>query len=146
MFFARAPDLRISDADRDAAADFLKRHYAAGRLTDEELPERIDAVYAARYESQLGALVRDLPELPPARPARRGSLGRAAAVAVIAVAVIAVASILPPEAWVVLAVGLPLLMLLLLAAAPLLLLLLAVVWLARRLDGAANARRTAPRR
>jgi uncharacterized membrane protein len=44
---ATGPDLRIADADRDAAAAFLREHYAQGRLTLEEFNQRLDAVFAA---------------------------------------------------------------------------------------------------
>jgi uncharacterized protein DUF1707 len=57
------PDLRASDADREAAVAFLKEHYEAGRLDHEEFGERVDAAYGARYESQLQRLTRDLPAL-----------------------------------------------------------------------------------
>lgn len=58
------PDLRVSDADRERAAAALSAHYAAGRLDDQELDERLNAAYAARTESQLRALSADLPPLP----------------------------------------------------------------------------------
>ncbi|MEU6037529.1 DUF1707 domain-containing protein [Actinomadura sp. NPDC047616] len=71
-----APDrLRIGDTERDAVAVALHDHFAAGRLTREELDERLDATLAARTRGDLGAIVHDLPEpnglpRPPApRPA-----------------------------------------------------------------------------
>jgi hypothetical protein len=57
------PDLRASDADREAAVAFLKEHYEAGRLDHDEFGERVDAAYSARYESELQRLTRDLPAL-----------------------------------------------------------------------------------
>ena len=36
-------DLRIGDAERDVAMAELREHFAAGRLTFDELTERIDA-------------------------------------------------------------------------------------------------------
>lgn len=56
------PDLRVGDAERDDAAARLREHSAAGRLTDEELEERLTAVYSARTQSDLAQLLRDLPE------------------------------------------------------------------------------------
>jgi hypothetical protein len=57
-------DLRVSDHDREQAGAVLSVHYAAGRLTDAELDERLNAVYAARTESDLAAVLSDLPALP----------------------------------------------------------------------------------
>jgi Domain of unknown function (DUF1707) len=59
---AAGPDLRIGDAEREAAADHLREHFAQGRLTQEEFTERLDAVFAAKTQSQLGATTRDLPQ------------------------------------------------------------------------------------
>lgn len=61
--------LRIGDAERDAAATDLGEHYAAGRLTLDELNERLDAVFAARTFGQLSRIMADLPG--PGRLARR---------------------------------------------------------------------------
>ena len=41
------PDVRASDLDRERAVEFLKAHYAAGRLQDDELAWRSDAAYRA---------------------------------------------------------------------------------------------------
>jgi hypothetical protein len=53
--------LRIGDAERDAAAADLGEHYAAGRLTLDELNERIDAVFASKTFEQLARIMADLP-------------------------------------------------------------------------------------
>jgi DUF1707 SHOCT-like domain len=58
---ATGPDLRIGDADREAAAASLREHYAQGRLTLEEFNQRLDAVFAATTQSQLNQITRDLP-------------------------------------------------------------------------------------
>jgi Domain of unknown function (DUF1707) len=58
---ATGPNLRIGDAERDAAAASLREHYAQGRLTLEEFNERLDAVYKATTQSQLSLITRDLP-------------------------------------------------------------------------------------
>jgi len=63
---ATGPDLRIGDADRETVATRLREHYVQGRLTLEEFNERLDAVFAATTQSQLGALTHDLP--PVAAP------------------------------------------------------------------------------
>ena len=55
--------LRASDAQRDSAAAEIREHYAAGRLTDDEFTERLDAVYQARTQGELRELRRDLPAL-----------------------------------------------------------------------------------
>jgi hypothetical protein len=62
-----SPALRASDAERDQTAAQLREHCAAGRLTAEELDERVDAAYAARTVAELQGLLSDLPPLP-ARP------------------------------------------------------------------------------
>jgi hypothetical protein len=54
-------DLRIGDAERDAAMDQLREHFAAGRLTLDELTERIDGALAAKTQTQIDALMADLP-------------------------------------------------------------------------------------
>ena len=61
---ATGPDLRIGDADREAAAARLREHYAQGRLTLEEFNQRLDAVFAATMQSQLRDITRDLPHVP----------------------------------------------------------------------------------
>jgi hypothetical protein len=53
--------LRLSDAERDAAAADLGEHYAQGRLTAEEHDERLGAVWAAKTRGQIGPIFRDLP-------------------------------------------------------------------------------------
>ena len=53
--------LRVGDAERDAAAADLSDHYAAGRLTLDELNERLDAVFSAKTFGQLAKVTADLP-------------------------------------------------------------------------------------
>lgn len=60
---ATGPDLRIGDADREAAAASLREHYAQGRLTLEEFNQRLDATFAAATQSQLHQITRDLPHV-----------------------------------------------------------------------------------
>ncbi len=55
------PDLRIGDAEREAAAASLREHYAQGRLTLEEFNERLEAVFKATTQRQLNLVTHDLP-------------------------------------------------------------------------------------
>ena len=71
-----AAGMRASDAEREQAADALREHYAAGRLSAEEFGERLDAVYAASTAGELEQLRHDLPDLPPSPAARRAQLQR----------------------------------------------------------------------
>jgi hypothetical protein len=66
-----ADDLRASDAERDAVVAQLREHGGAGRLSIEELDERIAAALAAPTRRDLAALVADLPRLPRPRDAAR---------------------------------------------------------------------------
>jgi hypothetical protein len=58
---AAGPDLRIGDAEREAAAASLREHYAQGRLTIEEFNVRLDAVFRATTQRQLNMITDDLP-------------------------------------------------------------------------------------
>ena len=69
----RDPDLRASDADRDATADRLRQHHTDGRIDAEEFQERLDKCFAAKTVGELAALTRDL----PADSSRSGSGARA---------------------------------------------------------------------
>jgi hypothetical protein len=60
---ATQPGLRIGDTERDAVAAELREHFAHGRLTLEEFNERIDAVFAAKTQSDLSRLTSDLPHV-----------------------------------------------------------------------------------
>jgi Domain of unknown function (DUF1707) len=74
---ATGPDLRIGDADREAAAESLREHYAQGRLTLEEFNQRLDAAFKATTQSQLNLLMRDLPHAPrPSAPLPVTAAGR----------------------------------------------------------------------
>lgn len=56
-------DLRVSDAERNAMADLLAKHYGDGRLDDEEFKARIDRAMAAKTRSDMFGLTDDLPGL-----------------------------------------------------------------------------------
>jgi hypothetical protein len=57
-------DLRIGDAERDTAMAQLREHFVAGRLTFDELTERLDLALAAKTQRQIDGLMADLPRLP----------------------------------------------------------------------------------
>ncbi|WP_225102365.1 DUF1707 domain-containing protein [Streptomyces sp. CoH27] len=62
--------LRASHADRDRAVDVLTGAAADGRLTAEELDERVAAALSARTLGELAALTADLPEETGTAPAK----------------------------------------------------------------------------
>jgi hypothetical protein len=72
---ASRPDVRVSDQDRERVAREIREHFAAGRLTDDELSARVQAAYEAKTESELLALRADLPPLPATRAERRAEIG-----------------------------------------------------------------------
>jgi hypothetical protein len=59
--FHASPPLRIGDTERDEVAAALREHYAQGRLTPEELNERLEATLAARTTDELARILDDLP-------------------------------------------------------------------------------------
>ncbi|MBC6460915.1 DUF1707 domain-containing protein [Actinomadura sp. HBU206391] len=61
--------LRVGDAERDEVAVSLHDHFAQGRLTREELDERLEATLSAKTAGDLRAVTRDLPD-PRAGSAR----------------------------------------------------------------------------
>jgi hypothetical protein len=58
---AAGSGIRIGDTERNATAESLREHYAAGRLTMEEFQERLDAAFAAKTDLDLGKITDDLP-------------------------------------------------------------------------------------
>jgi hypothetical protein len=56
------PEMRASDTDRDRVAGALREHCAQGRLTMDELNDRLEATYTARTLGELQQVTRDLPE------------------------------------------------------------------------------------
>jgi Domain of unknown function (DUF1707)/2TM domain len=72
-------ELRASDADRERVAERLRAAAGEGRLTAEELEERLERAFSGRTEGELVPLVADLPLAPaspppgpPGRVRRRG--------------------------------------------------------------------------
>jgi hypothetical protein len=63
-------DLRVSDEQRERVAVALREHCAQGRLTLEELSERLDEAYRARTAGDLETVLRELPAEASPRPRR----------------------------------------------------------------------------
>ena len=57
---AETPELRASDADREQTAELLRRAAGEGRLTVDELDDRLAEAFAARTRAELEALVADV--------------------------------------------------------------------------------------
>lgn len=53
--------MRAADADRERVADVLREAVAQGRISFDELDERLDQVYSAKTYAELEAITRDLP-------------------------------------------------------------------------------------
>jgi class 3 adenylate cyclase len=58
--------VRISDAERNEAAGRLHAFFAEGRLSVDELSERLDEVYTARTDVEMAGAFRELPHFDPA--------------------------------------------------------------------------------
>jgi hypothetical protein len=67
-------DVRASDDDRERAASEIRAHFAAGRLSEDELSDRLEAVYRARTRGELRELRQDLPALPATRTQTRAEI------------------------------------------------------------------------
>src|SRR3954447_856982 len=75
--------VRASDADRERVVEFLRQHYGAGRLSEDDLSARIESAYGARTVAELEALITDLPsQRRPASHRRRHRSGLEASVRV----------------------------------------------------------------
>jgi uncharacterized membrane protein len=61
-------NLRVSDADRERVTSRLREHFAEGRLTSDELDERISATLSAKTFGDLRPIMADLPEPGPLGP------------------------------------------------------------------------------
>jgi uncharacterized protein DUF1707 len=96
---SRSSTMRTSDAERQRAAEFLRDACGEGRLSPEELEERLDRLFAGSTVADIAVLVRDLPGgsaviprfgrgavsrsiAPPPVPARRRRRGHSPAVPV----------------------------------------------------------------
>ncbi|HYK70879.1 MAG TPA: DUF1707 domain-containing protein [Streptosporangiaceae bacterium] len=61
-------NIRISDADREQVTARLREHFAEGRLTSDELDERISTTLNAKTFGDLRGVMADLPEPGPLGP------------------------------------------------------------------------------
>lgn len=61
--------MRVSDADRDQVAETLREAAAVGRVTLDELDDRLNAAYKAKTYADLEPLTADLPEGASVTPA-----------------------------------------------------------------------------
>jgi hypothetical protein len=70
---APSGEVRVGDADRERVVELLRGHAIAGRLDADELEERLERAYAARYGAELQAVLAELPTEPERRrrPAQR---------------------------------------------------------------------------
>jgi Domain of unknown function (DUF1707) len=139
-------DLRASDLDRERAVEFLKAHYAAGRLRDHELASRTDAAYRAVALSELDRLTADLPAFapPPAAPRRRVA---PLVFFLLTAAVIALVASVPLETWLgALVLFVPLILFACLVFAPIAIPLLVLAWIGHMISRAMRPRPRPPHR
>jgi hypothetical protein len=59
--------IRLSDAEREAAAADLAEHFAQGRLTADEHAERLEQVWDAKTRGEVAPIFHDLPSPYAAR-------------------------------------------------------------------------------
>ncbi len=80
---AEPPAVRASDAEREHTVELLRAHAGEGRLTLEELAQRIDTAYACRTRDELERVTADLPAGTPsaATPSPRRRVTRFTGVA-----------------------------------------------------------------
>ncbi len=64
-------ELRVGDRERAAAAERLSAHHAAGRLSVDELEQRLERANAAVFAHELDELEDDLPRRTPGPPPPR---------------------------------------------------------------------------
>jgi uncharacterized protein DUF1707/cell wall-active antibiotic response 4TMS protein YvqF len=71
--------MRVSDSDRERAAEVLREAAGHGRITMDELDERLGLAYSAKTYADLAVVTRDLPQpgvAPvPAQPSTAGRIG-----------------------------------------------------------------------
>ena len=71
--------MRVSDSDREQAAEVLRAAAGHGRITMDELDERLELAHAAKTYADLAAVTRDLPRpgqaAGVAQPAPAGRIG-----------------------------------------------------------------------
>ena len=137
--FPPAPHLRASDADRERIAAFLKRHCVEGRLTPDELSERLERAYGARTLGDLARLTTDLPRVEPDPPPRRVGRPVAAVFAAAALALVAAAALPSALPWIAVLLGalgviaVTLVFSIAVSVAPIVAIVAGTVWAVRRL-------------
>ena len=98
--------IRVSDADRERVAARLREHFAEGRLSSEELDERLSAALGAKTAGDLRRVMADLPAAAPV-PAQAGLGGPARGLAFrrgprlwpVAVLALIAALVIPGAGW-----------------------------------------------
>ncbi|MFJ7210319.1 DUF1707 domain-containing protein [Amycolatopsis sp. NPDC098790] len=103
----RTARIRAADADRERVATSVQTAGSEGRLTLEEVEERLTRVYAAKFTDELAALTADLPRPAAPRPGfplTRDALRRHPALRLHLAVVVAVA-VLVVVRWAVLGAG-----------------------------------------
>jgi class 3 adenylate cyclase len=65
--------LRASDEDRERVIELLRHHFGEGRLSQDDLSERIESAYAAKTLGELDTLGADLPSTRQPSSGRRRS-------------------------------------------------------------------------
>lgn len=98
-------DMRTSEVERERVANFLRDRCAEGRLTADELAERLDAVWSSRTYGELEWLVADLPggpgvlsgsgSVPVRRPARPPAIRPVVGMVLIVAAVVMLVHAIP---------------------------------------------------
>ena len=73
---ANDANLRASDEQRDRAAAEIREHFAAGRLSEEELSDRVQAAYTAWTVGEIRSLLADLPTLPATRAQQKAEVAQ----------------------------------------------------------------------
>ena len=101
--------MRVSDADRERVTARLREHFAEGRLSSEELDERVSAALSAKTFGDLRSVMTDLPEpapemsqVPQSAPwaARRGAVAwRGPRILPLAIVVLIAAVVIPGAGW-----------------------------------------------
>jgi hypothetical protein len=91
-----APSVRIGDREREAAAERLNKHAAAGRLTYDELEQRLEQAQVAVFASDLAVLEADLPINHRRMPARRPPFPALAALVAAVLVSVLVGHPIPP--------------------------------------------------
>ncbi|MDQ1686820.1 MAG: hypothetical protein QOG41_1944 [Thermoleophilaceae bacterium] len=63
--------IRVSDGEREDTVELLRKHYSEGRLTHDELEERVERAYHSTVRADLDELMFDLPSERGRRAAKR---------------------------------------------------------------------------